>query len=232
MGTTAVNGSDLAVSVAAPRRLAVAVELARSGALRRAIRWEPAVAGCVIGAVLIVWRHGAAPSLVLLRAASLVLVLGIGFVMDDRSAQLLEAVPTSWRYRYGLRALIAAGFAAGAFAAAMAVLAPDGGTGFGVGLEVATVLAIGLLAAVVALRQWGVEEPGVVAGPVTLGLVGALVTLPSAWPLLVGPGPHWAAAHLRCAAVLLVVVLLLVRVSRDPASRPLFRIGGAVPVRR
>jgi hypothetical protein len=219
-----MSGSDVAVAArAAPGRLAIVAELARSGALRRALRWEPAAAACVLAAALIAWRAGAAPPLVLLRATSLVMVLGIVFILDDRAARLLEAVPFSWRCRFGLRMIVAVGIAAGCFAAMYAVIDPGVTGGLGVAVEAAAVLGVALMATVAALRYWGVDEPGVVAGPVTLAFVGMLVSLPKAWPLIVDRGPDWQPAHLRWSAVLLVTVVSLVGASRDPASRRLRR---------
>jgi hypothetical protein len=217
-----MSGADVAVAVrAAPGRLAIAAELARSGALRRAIRWEPAAAACVLAAALIVWRVGSAPPLMLLRAASLVIVLGTMFIVDDRTARSLEAVPFPLRYRLGLRIFGALIIAAGSFVAICGVVGPGATSGLGVALEAAAVLGVGLVAAAAALRHWGVDEPGVVAGAVTLAFVGMLMSLPEAWPLIVDRGPEWSAAHLRWAGVLLVMVVLLIGSSSDPASRRL-----------
>jgi fluoroquinolone transport system permease protein len=200
-------------------RLAVTAELARTGALRRAIRWEPAVAGCVIAALVVVWRQGEVPAAALLRVASLIVLLGLAFVLDDPAARLLDAVPTPWRYRFGLRVIVASGIAAGAFAAACGVVRPDLRGGVGVALEAATTLGIGLLAAVAALRYWGVAEPGVAAGPVIVGFVVMLNALPSSWAMFSDTGPQWAGAHLRWTAMLVVAVVLLVGASSDPARR-------------
>jgi hypothetical protein len=149
------------------------------------------------------------------------MLLGIVFILDDAAARLLEAVPFAWRCRFGVRVFVALGIAAGGFAAMYAVIDPGVTGGLGVAVEAAAVLGVGLIAAATALRYWGVDEPGVVAGPVTLAFVGMLVSLPKPWPLIVDRGPDWQLAHLRWAAVLLVTVVFLVGASRDPASRRL-----------
>jgi len=203
----------------ARRRASVAAELVRSGALRRAIRWEPAVAGCAAAGALLAWRHDTPAPLGLLRGLSLAVVLGVLFVLDDPAARMIEAAPMPWRYRLTLRVLVALGIAGPAFLALGAVLAPDVGIGAGVGLEVATVLAIGLAGAAVAFRFWEVDAPGLVTAPIVLGFLGGLALVPPRWALIVVPGPQWPAAHLRWAGVLIAAAVLVALASRDPAAR-------------
>ena len=201
------------------RRASVAAELVRSGALRRAVRWEPALAGCAAAVALLVWRHDTPAPLALLRGLSLVVVLGVLFVLDDPAARIVEATPVAWRYRLTLRVVVALVIAGPTFLALGAVLAPAVGIGAGVGVEVATVLAIGLAGAAIAFRYWAVDEPGLATAPIVLGFVGALALVPPRWTLIVVPGPQWPAAHVRWAGVLLAAAVLVVLASRDPAAR-------------
>ena len=212
-------------------RLSVAAELTRSGALRRAVRWEPAAVGCVAGAALLAWRHDAAAPVDVLRGVSLVVVLGLLFVLDDQAARTVAAVPVMWRHRLALRLLVALAIAGPAFVVLCGVLMPGASTGSGAGLEVATLLCVGMAAAAVAFRYFGVDEPGLVAGPVTLGVVGLLAFVPTRWALLVTPGPDWAAAHLRWAGLLVVAAALLLVASRDPGARRR-AVRGAAAARR
>jgi hypothetical protein len=207
---------DLAVT-GSPGRLAVAVELARAGALRRAIRWEPAAGGCAIAAVLVFVREDAADRVVVLRAAVVVVLVGALFVLDDRAAQVLDAVPTTWRYRLTLRVLVALAITGAAFTVLATTVALRIGTSAGVALEEAALLGAGLAAAATAQRRWGVDEPGIVGGVFTFGFAAGLVALPRRWAMLVSPGPQWSSAHLRWAGLLVVVAVALVAVSADAA---------------
>ena len=50
-----------------------------------------------------------------------------------------------------------------------------------------------------------------------------IAQLPDRVALVVGPGPGWAAAHLRWSALLAAAVAVLLLAVRDPAARPPFR---------
>ena len=78
-------------------------------------------------------------------------------------------------------------------------------------------------AALLLQRQFGISEPAqfVVLSVVGLFLVAQMMG--ARWPMLVGPGPEWAEAHWRWAAVLLVAGSVGAWQLRDPASRPLKR---------
>jgi hypothetical protein len=208
-----------AVGAAPAGRWSVAAELVRSGALSRAIRWEPAAGGCAAAAVLLAWRHDTTGSVDLLRGILLLVVLGAVFVVDDPGTRVVEAVPVPWHFRLTVRIVVAllivgcAGTALGAF------LVDDVQIGAGVGLEGVTILAVGLAVAAVAVRYAGVDEPGVGVAPTVLGFVVALAFVPSRWALMVPAGPQWSAAHLRWALVLVIAAAVIVAAARDPAAR-------------
>lgn len=212
-------GVRLAVGAIPVRRGSVAAELLRSGALWRAIRWQPGVAGCAAAGLLLAWRHDTTGQLGLLRVLLLLVVLGAVFVLDDPGARVVEAVPVPWRFRLTVRILISLLVVGIAFSACWAVLGTDVRLGAGVGLEGVTILAIGLAAAAVAMRCSGVAEPGIGAAPIALGFVGAAAFVPPRWALMVSPGPQWADAHLRWALVLVVAAAVVVAAARDPAAR-------------
>jgi len=98
-----------------------------------------------------------------------------------------------------------------------------GSTVLGVMLEVCVLVVLTASAALVLQRQFGISEPAQFMVLMVVGFAMAAQLLGQRWPLLVPPGPQWAAAHWRWAGVLVAGLLVLVWQLRDPASRPLRR---------
>ncbi len=85
-------------------------------------------------------------------------------------------------------------------------------------MEFGALLALSLAAAAGLARWADAREPGVVAVPLTVGLILASFRLPERWALLVGPGPGWEAAHQRWG-LLLAVALVVVAISLRDLAR-------------
>lgn len=208
--------------------ISVGADLTRSGALARAVRWQPALGAMLIVATVLAWRSddladlGAATNM--LRGVALLLSLGVLFVLDDRSAALVEAVPLRLALRLGLRLLIAAALGGIGFGAAVLVVraaSVDASPSIigGVAVELLATMLFGLAVAAIAARYWAVDEPGILAAPTVLGLWMALQLLPERWAVLVAPGPQWAEAHLRWAVLLVVSAAAIAVAARDRAAR-------------
>ncbi|MDP9429697.1 MAG: hypothetical protein M3Q47_12830 [Actinomycetota bacterium] len=85
-------------------------------------------------------------------------------------------------------------------------------------MEFGALLALSLAAAAGLARWADAREPGIVAVPLTVGLILASFRLPERWALLVGPGPGWEAAHQRWG-LLLAVALVVVAISLRDLAR-------------
>jgi fluoroquinolone transport system permease protein len=204
------------------------IELIRSGALRRSLRWQPMLGALVLTAALLAWTlpdlvtpEGA---VVLLRFIAVLLAVGAAFAFDDAALQLVSAVPLSLAQRLSLRAAIITLAAGPAWCAALLLTAQSSATmphGLisGVTLEFGCLQVIGLAIAASLMRCRGISEPGIFAGPGLVGLMMGLMLLPARWQLLGPLGPHWSAAHQRWAYLSIIAVAVLMLAARDPATR-------------
>lgn len=195
-----------------------------------ALRWQPSVGAVVLAAVLVAWQTDdlADPGtgMTVLRGVAALLALGAAFLLDDAAADTLASSPTSLAWRRSSRLVVVALLAGVPWALAVAWVSAraEGLPVAGLTVEFAAVLAVSLAAAAGIARWTDNRDPGVLAAPVTLGLLLAITRLPQRWTLLAGPGPAWAAAHQRWAVVLAAAVLVLLWCNLDPARTP--------PVRR
>lgn len=203
---------------------AVTAELVRGGALRRVVRWQPAVAALVVGCALLLRNaggvHDQAGAVALLRGIGAVTVLGAVFVLDDAARRFAEPTQLSARYRLLVRVSIALiGIGVGFTGASVVLRAHVAAAELaGVALELLAATLLGLAVAAVAARRQGVDEPGVLTAPVVVGGLMAAQFLPQRWALLSPPGAGWAAAHGRWALLLVVAVVCLAVASRDLAE--------------
>jgi fluoroquinolone transport system permease protein len=194
-----------------------------SGPLREAMRWQPLAGAVVLSAGLLAWKAGdlddSGTALMALRGVAALLALGAAFLLDDAAADTLACSPTSLAWRRSSYLLAAAALTGVPWAAAL-------GTAQSLGadlplaaltLEFCALLALALAAAAGLARWADTREPGVVAVPLTVGLILAVFRLPESWALLVGPGPGWAAAHQRWALLLALALLVIAAALRDLA---------------
>jgi hypothetical protein len=204
------------------------IELIRSGALRRSLRWQPALGALVLTAALLAW---ALPDLVtpdgavvLLRFIAVLLAVGAAFAFDDAALQLVSAVPLSLAQRLSLRAAVITLATVPAWCVAVVLTSqalatmPDGLIS-GVTLEFGCLQVIGMAIAASVMRCAGIPEPGIFAGPGLIGLMMGLMLLPARWQLLGMLGPNWSAAHRRWTCLLIIAVAVLILAARDPAAR-------------
>ena len=202
----------------------IAGELVRTGHLLRGQRRAPLAVGVVTVAVALALHCGGPPTGVnSLRVVGLILVLSSGFALDDAAAPTLQASPYPLARRLLVRIGCAAAMVVPLWTIAMWRLLPAAPTGadrvsLSVGLTVEFAAALAVVWAAAAWgRRRGLAEPGIATAPVLLGLVFLVAVHPRA-KLLVGPSPHWLAAHLRWVAVLVCAAILLAVAMRDPAK--------------
>jgi hypothetical protein len=161
-----------------------------------------------------------------LRVVGMVLAMLLALVWEDSTAPLAAATPVGLPAVQRGRLVVLVIAASGAWA--LACLAASRQVA-DVGLWSATV-EVGAVAAVLtamvgALARGRLGE-SLSAYPVPLLLVLLVVTfrLPDRWALVAAPGsPAWDDVHRRWSGVLLLGVLALAVVARDPAARPLLR---------
>ncbi len=202
----------------------VAWELVRRGHLARSLRLAPFGPGVAAVVALLVARRGGTPDVVGdLRVLALLLALGSGYVLDDGAATTLQASPYSLARRLWLRIGWAAAIVTPLWIAMLAHLLPSApasdrwDVGLGLTVELAAVLAV--VRAVAAWgRRRGVEHPGIITSPALLASLLLAASISRA-PMLVGPGPEWASAHVRWSIVLVGAAGMLMAAMRDPAAR-------------
>jgi len=206
-----------------PRRPVVFGELFRL--YPKLLRWTPALAASLTVVLLLVWKEGALGSteagVWMLRAAGLIMAVGTVFLLDDPSSNITNSSPTPLRVRSGARLLLVC-MAVSVGCLPATVLTSQrvslAGEWLGVVLEIAAMIGVAAAFSLTMQRWLGLSEPGQFAGVgVVATLVGAQL-VGARWPMLVGPGPQWEAAHLRWAIVLLLAVLVVVLQLRDPAA--------------
>jgi fluoroquinolone transport system permease protein len=213
------------------------IELIRSGALRRSLRWQPMLGALVLTTALLASKLPdlvTSDAVLLLRFIAVLLAVGAAFAFDDASLQLVSAVPLSLARRLSLRAAVIMLTTVPAWCVAVLLTTqslattPDGLIS-GVTLEFGCLHVIGLAIAASVMRCAGMSEPGIFAGPALIGLMMVLMLLPARWQLLGPLGPHWAAAHQRWAYLLTSAVAVLVLAARDPAARSIESWGRYTP---
>lgn len=196
----------------------------------RLTRW-PVLATGIVGSWLVVWwRAGdvttADAAIWLLRAAAALAVVSMVFALDDPSIDTTRSLPAARGVLMRMRFAVAAVALTTALAPATFVAwgyIDTGSIVMGVVLEVGVLAVLTVSAALVMQRHFGINEPAQFVVLVVVGLLMAAQLLGQRWPLLVPPGPQWADAHWRWAAVLAVALLVMAWQLRDPASRPLRR---------
>jgi hypothetical protein len=195
-------------------------------ALLRAVRWQPVAGSAAASALLIWWRWDElalpANALWLLRTVAALLAVGVAFALDDPTRPTLAAVPTPLRWRVAVR-LLCVGVPAALvwlIAVVTAEWQVDGTVAqWALTLEALTLAAVALALAGGLARWRGSADPGTVVAPTMLGLGLLVPQLPGRFALSVGPGPDWAAAHIRWSVLLGVAWFVLALSLRDPAAR-------------
>jgi len=168
---------------------------------------------------LLVWadlRDRPGTALWLLRAASVLLAVGVAYVLDDAAAAFTGSSPTRLGIRRAVPVAVVLTATAAAWAALLAygaVVATEPVPAAGLTVELAALLALALALAAL----YG----GVAAGPALVVAVLVMARLPERWSLFGGsPGDAtWSAAHQRWVLLLVVAFTTVVWTSRDPASR-------------
>ncbi len=143
-------------------------------ATRRVLPVSPAVAAALLaaGAVAVLLPAEPAKSLLVTRAAGLLIALGVMFVFDDPAAPVTDAVPVPLPVRAGIGVALHAVVAAGAWGIVMLVAASRGSGQVPIGrvtFEAAVMVAVGWAIACWWRRRGGEDRPGhVAAGAMTL----------------------------------------------------------------
>ncbi|MFF1305604.1 ABC transporter [Streptomyces sp. NPDC058307] len=201
-------------------------------AVARTLPWRAVGAGAVVGLLVVALpRLVSGPpdawlGLTLLRAAALVFALGLAFLQDDPARRLTTPVPTRRWVRTGLRVALVAPVAALWWTAVLVLVPEQARPPVGaITLEAASTAALALAAAAVAVRLTDEPEPGpsVASGVLTLALLAPLL-LPARWDLFVpAEDPHWEAAHVRWAVVLVAAAAVLMACGPEPLRRRVLR---------
>ncbi|MBT3154509.1 ABC transporter [Streptomyces sp. CHD11] len=158
-------------------------------------------------------------ALIALRAAAVAFALGAAFLLDDPARQITAAVPTRRALRHGLRlALLVPVAAVWWTASLLAVPEPVRPPVAGTTVEAATILALALTGAALAVHRGDSVRPGqAVAGFLLASAVLAPLLSPDSWALFVDPGdPRWAVAHDRWTVLLCAVLLTGAAAATEP----------------
>ncbi|MBK5306308.1 MAG: hypothetical protein JJD92_06420 [Frankiaceae bacterium] len=176
--------------------------------------------------VLFVGKDTDAP--IRLRVVGLALAVLVALGWEDRAAPLAAATPVGLPAVQRGRLLLLVLAASGALAltcVAATQRAPDVGV-WSAAVEIGAVAAL-LTAIVGALARERLGE-SLSAYPVPLLLVLLVLAfrVPERWTLVASPGsPAWGDVHRRWSGLLVIGLLALVVVGRDPASRTLLNRG-------
>jgi hypothetical protein len=191
----------------------------------RAVNPVPAVVAVAGALALLGWQWqdlwSSDRRLWLVREGSVMVVLGVLYLLDDPARRCTAAAVTTLRRRTTVTLVVATAVIAGAFAVLVAVASLRGDMGSvlgGVAVEVAAVATVGLAVTLLLQRTQDLDEPATPGALTVLALLALVPVVDLRWPLLVDPGPEWPAAHLRWAAVAAGAVLTLVWVTRDPVT--------------
>ena len=197
-------------------------------AIRYLWRIRPLIAVAAVGlggpALLLLSNSDDVP--LRLRLVGLVLASLIALTWEDRAAPLVTATPAGLpAVQRGRILLVLSGVAVawGLTCLAASVRAPDVG-GWWATLEVAALAA--LVTAIVGglARARPAESLAAYPLPLLICLLLLATRLPSRWTLIAAPGsPAWQDAHQRWAVLLLLGLMAVAYVARDPATQPLRR---------
>jgi hypothetical protein len=205
------------------------VELLRSGALRRTVRWQPLLG--TFGFVLVVLTslgrrgHTGDEVVLVLRLSAFLLAFGAVFVFDDPAAPLISSVPMTWENRLWTRTAVAVAFITPMWCLVLAVTATQrgqalsGGILAGVTLELVCFLTLGLSVAGSLTRWADLIEPGIATAPAMVVAFLAVALPIENWQFVVDPGGSWAPAHERWLLLWVVALLALFLAARDPAAQ-------------
>lgn len=198
--------------------------------LAAATRWQPIAGATLVVAVAlpVKIRDLSEPdsAVATLRFVAIILASSACFVVDDDAADVLASSPATLVRRRLLRIGVGAGLVAVPWAFALSAVESRGIGDIPVlamTFELATLLVVGVAAAV-ALERWrGLRDPGVAASPLVFVLALLASRLPERWALFAPAHNSWTAAHLRWAVLLAAGALLFAWCTRDPAARSLVR---------
>ncbi|MFH9041572.1 ABC transporter [Streptomyces sp. NPDC017966] len=157
-----------------------------------------------------------------LRASAVAFALGAAFVLDDPARHTTAAVPTRRAVRHGLRVLLVVPVTAVWWTAALLLVpGPVRPPAAGITLEAATVLALALTGAALAVHRGDRARPGqAVAGSLLVGSVLGPLLIPGSWALFTTPDDvRWAAAHDRWAVLLCAAVVVGAACATEPRRR-------------
>ncbi|MFI8088231.1 ABC transporter [Streptomyces sp. NPDC086080] len=194
----------------------------------RTVPWRMIAAGGGLGLLFAAWprlmgeeANGQA-ALTALRASALAFALGAGFLLDDPARHTTAAVPTRRALRHALRLALLLPVAALWWTAAL-LLAPERirPPVADITVEAATILAIALTGAALAVRRGDSARPGqAVAGFLLGSAILAPLLGPESWALFAGAGdPRWPAAHDRWTVLLCAVLLTGAASATEPVRR-------------
>jgi hypothetical protein len=195
-------------------------------------RWPALATGMAAawGLVAVVWHDdeisSAGGAAWTVRLALVLSSLGAVFALDDPSAGITSAAPETRRVLVPLRlGVVAAVVLTGVLPALLWLWEwlGDIEVAFGLAVEGAAVVSLVVALVLVMQRQLGISEPAQYVVLLVLGLYLASQLMAARWPMLVDPGPDWADAHWRWAAVLVMTLGVVVWQLRDPASPPMRR---------
>ncbi|MFF5473233.1 ABC transporter [Streptomyces achromogenes] len=198
----------------------------------RTLPWRTLGAAGAVGLLIpgLPRLSGAEPTdwvtLLLLRAAALVLALGLAFVLDDPARLGTTPVPTGRAVRTALRVALVAPLAA-LWWTAVLLLAPGAHRppAGDVTLEAGAACTLALALAGLAVRHSDDPYPGRPAATVLLAaaLLAPLLP-PDGWPLFVPVGdPRWDTAHDHWAWLLAAAGAIWLLTLREPLRRPFRR---------
>ncbi|WP_225890906.1 ABC transporter [Streptomyces dioscori] len=161
-----------------------------------------------------------------LRAAALVLALGLAFLLDDPARHITSAVPVRRPVRVALRVALVAPWAALTWTTALLLVPESSRPPAGaLTLEAAATAVLALAAAALSIRRTRTTEPGAAISTWLLATgVTAALLLPPDWTLFVTPDdPHWHSTHDRWTLLLIVAAALAARSVTEPLRGRPFR---------
>ncbi|MFD6904797.1 ABC transporter [Streptomyces sp. NPDC060077] len=198
----------------------------------RTMPWRMIAAAAVLGLLLAAYpgltddEPNGWSALIALRAAAVAFALGAAFLLDDPARHTTAAVPTRRALRHGLRlALLAPVAALWWTASLLAVPEPVRPPVGDITVEAATILALALTGAALAVQRGDGARPGqAVAGFLLGSAILAPLLCPDGWALFVDQGdPRWAAAHDRWTVLLCAVLLTGAVAVTEPVRRSVRR---------
>ncbi|MFD0393910.1 ABC transporter [Streptomyces nogalater] len=196
----------------------------------RALPWRTLGAAGAVGLLIpgLPRLSGAEPAewvtLLLLRAAALVLALGLAFLLDDPARHGTTPVPTGRAVRTALRVALVAPFAA-AWWTAVLLLAPGAHRppAGDVTLEAGAVCALALALAALAARHSDDPHPARRPRRCWPPPCSPRCCCRTTGPVRARPGPRWDTAHDHWAWLLAAAGAIWLLTLREPLRRPFRR---------